>query len=131
MDKLVSYLLAGLGSALGGMARVWLSNWAAHRWGDAFPWGTLLINTTGSFLIGFVAGLIVPGSRFGLEDRTVTFFTAGICGGFTTFSAFSLQTLRLAHQGHPWSAAANVGASVVCCLLAVALGHELGRLASR
>jgi fluoride exporter len=117
------YLWIALGSALGGMARYGLAVFVAERWGDAFPWGTLLINVSGSFLIGGFATLTGPDGRWAVGQAGRLFFMAGICGGFTTFSAFSLQTLNLARDGEWARAGAYVLGSVVLCLLAVWLGH--------
>lgn len=126
-DKLILYALVGAGSALGGVGRVWLSALAAQRWGEAFPWGTLLVNVSGSFVIGVFAGLTGAEGRWAWGERGTYFFTAGVCGGFTTFSAFSLQTLRLAQAGQGGLALANAVASVGLCLLAVWAGHWVGR----
>jgi fluoride exporter len=117
------YLWIGLGSALGGMFRFALANFVAHQWGETFPWGTLVVNVTGSLLIGFVASLATPDGRvlFGTSSRA--FLMTGVLGGFTTFSSFSLQNLALLRDGDWWRAGANIIASVVLCLAAVGLGH--------
>ena len=122
------YLLIGLGGALGSMARYWLAGVVSASAGDAFPWGTLLINVMGSFIIGFFATLTGPEGRYlaGAEGRG--FVMAGLCGGFTTFSAFSLQTLNLARDGEWLRAGGNVTGSVAACLVAVWLGHLLATL---
>jgi fluoride exporter len=115
-----SYVWIALGSALGGAARLWCARLAARRLGVAFPWGTLLVNVSGSLIIGLadaVAGAGAPAREFVM---------AGLCGGYTTFSAFSLQTLALAHDGRPLRAGVNVCASVAACLAAVWLGHVAG-----
>ena len=133
MDKAAAYLLVGFGSALGGMGRFWMTNLIAQRAGETFPWGTLAVNVSGSLLIGFLAALIGPDGRFNpkLNPLILQLFMAGLCGGFTTFSAFSLQTLRLV-QGANWlSAGANAVLSVTLCLAAVWLGHLAGQLFNR
>jgi CrcB protein len=111
-----------LGGALGTGARYALSGLAVLRWGEAFPWGTLLINITGSFLISFFAGITGPGGRWLVHPTGRLFFVVGICGGYTTFSSYSFQTLKLAREGEWLLAGANVVGSNVCCLLAVWLG---------
>jgi fluoride exporter len=117
------YLWIGLGSALGGMARYWCSGAAALLLGESFPWGTLIINVLGSAIIGFVATLTGPDGRLLVSSTTRQFIMVGICGGYTTFSSFSLQTLNLMNDGQWLYATLNIGASVILCLLAVWLGH--------
>ena len=119
----MSYIWVGLGSALGGMARYGCSDLAARYIGVGFPWGTLFVNVTGSLIIGFVATLTVADGRFFLSPDARAFLMVGVCGGFTTFAALSLQTLNLARDGHWFGASANVVLSVVVCLFAVWLGH--------
>lgn len=119
-----TYLLIAVGSALGGMARHWVGLAVAERFGASFPWGTLLVNVTGSFLIGCVAALT--------DDRQQTqgareFLMIGVLGGYTTFSAFSLQSLSLLRDGRLSAAGSYIAASCVLCLLAVWLGYLLGR----
>ena len=117
------YLLLALGGALGTIGRFALNGWVSGMSGGTFPWGTLVINVAGSFAIGFFATLTEPAGRVYASPASRQFFMAGICGGFTTFSAFSLQTLNLA-RGDEWlKAGANVISSVVCCLVAVWIGH--------
>jgi CrcB protein len=111
-----------IGSALGGGARYWCSGFVAERIGETFPWGTLIVNITGSFVIGFFATLTGPDGRFLVGTTARQFVMVGICGGYTTFSSFSLQTLNLAREGEWFRAGGNIGLSVVLCLLAVWLG---------
>jgi fluoride exporter len=120
---LESYLLIGLGSALGGAGRFWCSGLVARRFGETFPWGTLIVNIVGSFIIGFVNGLTTSGARGITHSPARDFLMAGMCGGYTTFSAFSLQTLNLLQEGRSLHAATYVSGSVLACLLAVWLGH--------
>ena len=101
MGKAMIYLAVGLRSALGGVGRFWISGLAAQRFGETFPWGTLVVNVSGSFVIGFFAAATGPDGRWMVSSRFNSFFTAGLCGGYTTFSSFSLQTLRLAQEGEP------------------------------
>ena len=117
------YLWVMLGSAIGGGGRYWLSGFVATRFGETFPWGTLLVNVTGSFVIGFLATLTGPDGRLLVTTETRQFLMVGICGGYTTFSSFSLQTLNLAREGDMLRAGANIALSLVLCLLAVWLGH--------
>ena len=101
---MVSYLWIMLGGALGTGARFWLSGVVAGNMGEAFPVGTLIVNITGSFVIGFFAGLIDPQGPFLIGPRVRQFVMIGVCGGYTTFSSFSLQTLELARAGMAQSA---------------------------
>jgi len=127
----IEYLWIALGSALGGVGRYWLSGVIARRFGEAFPVGTLVVNATGSFVIGFIASLTRPEGRLLLSASGRQFLMVGICGGYTTFSSFSLQTLNLAREGEWFYAGANVVASLLLCLLAVWLGHVLAELVVR
>ncbi len=119
------YLWIALGSALGGAARYWCSGVAARLIGETFPWGTLIVNVVGSFIIGFAATLTGPDGRFFVPSTGRQFVMAGLCGGFTTFSSFSLQTLNLLNDGEYLYAGANIGLSVAACLLAVWAGSIL------
>lgn len=112
-----NYLLVALGSALGGAARYWVSGFVANRFGQVFPWGTLIVNATGSFIIGFFASITAPESRWFVGANARSFVMIGICGGYTTFSSFSLQTLALARDEEWFYAGANAVLSVVLCLL--------------
>jgi CrcB protein len=117
------YFWVMLGSALGGGARYWFSGVASHQFGETFPWGTLIVNVTGSFVIGFFSTLTGPDGRVFVGSEARQFAMIGICGGYTTFSSFSLQTLNLVRDGEVALAGANIGMSFVFCLLAVWLGH--------
>jgi CrcB protein len=117
-------LWVAIGGALGSIARYWFALGVARLTGPAFPWGTILINILGSFVIGLFAAATAPGvGRVAVHADFRTFVMVGICGGFTTFSSFSLQTLDLIRQDHPLQAGANILLSVVLCLAAVAAGH--------
>ena len=120
----MSYLLIALGSALGGMARHWCTTLVSARFDSMFPWGTVLVNVSGSLLIGASAALLDPGARWvNGQAAAREFVMIGLLGGYTTFSAFSLQTLQLLRQEKWWLAAGNVSGSVTACLLAVWLGY--------
>jgi CrcB protein len=129
----MAYLWVGLGSALGGMGRFWLSGFIARRVGETFPWGTLTVNVTGSFVIGLLAALVGPDSRLNprVNPFVFQFFMTGICGGYTTFSSFSLQTLNLVQAGEWLHAGANAALSVLLCLVAVWFGYSAGQLLNR
>jgi fluoride exporter len=117
------YLWVAIGGALGSMGRFWLGNAMTAAVGADFPWGTLLINSLGSFVIAFFGVLTGLNARFPLPAEARLFVTVGICGGFTTFSAFSLQTVELARTGHPMRAALYVAASACLCIIACAAGY--------
>jgi CrcB protein len=116
-------LVIFLGSGLGGLLRWGLSGWVADRVGQTFPWGTLVVNVSGCFAIGLFAGLTGPDGRFLAPVALRQFFMLGVCGGYTTFSSFGLQTLNLAEEGQWLRAGANVVLSVVLCLMGVWLGQ--------
>lgn len=128
---ITAYLWVAIGGALGSMARFWMAALVAELLGPEFPygpqlpWGTILINILGSFVIGFFATFTGPGGRFVVSFDARAFVMVGICGGFTTFSAFSLQTLDLMRGNHWGQATANILISVIVCLLAVWAGHLL------
>lgn len=117
-------LWVALGGAIGSVARYWLTL-AALPISRGLPWGTILINVAGSFAIGGFAALTTDGGRPALSASARLFLMAGLCGGFTTFSAFSLQTLDLLRAGAPLRAGANILLSVALCLVAVAAGYAL------
>jgi CrcB protein len=119
----VLYVLIMLGSALGGGARYWCSGFIANHFGESFPWGTLIVNVVGSLVIGFFATVTGPDGRFLVATETRQFVMVGFCGGYTTFSSFSLQTLNLIRDGEMVRAGANIALSVALCLVAVWLGH--------
>ena len=124
----MSYVWIALGSALGGLARYGASGWVAQHWGETFPWGTVLVNISGCFLIGVFACFTDTEGRVWLSAGQREFLMLGFCGGYTTFSSFSLQTLNLLRQGDWLRATLNVVASVVCCMLAVWLGYALAKV---
>ena len=122
---MAAYLWIAVGSALGGMARYGCSGLAARLISETFPWGTLIVNVLGSFIIGFFATLTGPDGRVYVGSLTRQFVLIGFCGGYTTFSSFSIQTLNLMEDGEWLRAAANIGGSVVLCLFAVWIGSLL------
>ena len=126
-----TYLYIGLGGALGSMARFWLSLFVDGRIQSKFPWGTFLVNVIGSFVIGALAAVADQPGRFSLSPAMRQLLMVGICGGFTTFSSFSIQTLELMRAGQLLYAAANVVGSVLLCLLAVWGGHQFGQILNR
>jgi CrcB protein len=116
MSSALIPLWVALGSAIGGVGRYWCSGIIARWFGETFPWGTLFVNIVGRLLIG-------TGSR--------QFILVGVCGGFTTFSSFSLQTLNLMQDGEWLWATGNIVLSVAMCLLGVWLGHSLAVIINR
>lgn len=125
--NLMTCLLIGLGGAIGSIARYAIALWALPL-SKELPWGTILINIAGSFIIGFFGTLTLTQGKFPLSENTRLFVMVGICGGFTTFSSFSLQTLDLIRTGAPLRAMANVALSVTLCVGAVAMGHYLAAM---
>jgi len=121
-----AYLWIGLGGALGSMARHWSNGAVAALAGVGFPWGTLVINILGSFIIGVAASTMTADGAFPSGDTPRQFVMVGLCGGYTTFSAFSLQTLALLQGGQVSAAAGNAALSVGLCMVAVWAGYGLG-----
>jgi CrcB protein len=117
-------LFLAVGGAIGTLARYGLSS-LAHPISQDLPWGTIVINVLGSFVIGFFGTLSLETGKFPVSENIRLFVMVGICGGFTTFSSFSLQTLDLLRGGSPGRALANVLLSVTLCVAAVALGHAI------
>jgi fluoride exporter len=119
----ITYLCVALGSAIGGSARYALSGIVANWMGATFPWSTLVINVTGSFVIGIFNTLTAPEGILLIPTNVRILVMIGICGGYTTFSSFSLETLNLARNGEWLSAGSYISGSAVCCLIGVWLGH--------
>jgi CrcB protein len=122
-----TYVWVVIGSALGGAARYWCSDVVARLLGESFPWGTLFVNVTGSLIIGLFAALTAPDGRWIVGTSARQFVMLGLCGGFTTFSSFSLQTLNLLHDGEWLFAGFNILGSVALCLIAVWVGYVAGQ----
>jgi CrcB protein len=130
-DSIGAYIAVAVGSALGGMGRYWCSGIVARLMGETFPWGTLIINILGSLIIGLFGTLTGPDGRMFVGTTARQFVMIGICGGYTTFSSFSLQTLNLMNDGEWLRAGANIGLSVVLCLIAVWAGHIIALSSAR
>ncbi|MFZ0828156.1 MAG: fluoride efflux transporter CrcB [Verrucomicrobiia bacterium] len=127
----MAYLWVAIGGALGSVGRFWLNGLVSStRFGETFPWGTLAINVTGSFVIGVVGALANPEGRMDSSSRAFVtqFLMIGVCGGYTTFSSFSLQTLNLLRDREWLYAGGNVILSVLLCMIAVWLGWLLGSM---
>jgi CrcB protein len=120
----MSYLWVTLGSAIGGLLRYAITRLTLHL-SIEFPYGTIFINVLGSFVIGYFGTLTLQSGKYSASDNMRIFVMVGLCGGFTTFSSFSLQTFDLLRTGSWGRAAANVILSVVLCVSAVAAGHLL------
>lgn len=120
--RLATTVLIGLGGAFGTLLRYW-GGLAALRWSQWLPWGTILINVSGSFAIAFFGALTAASGRFPASETTRLVFMVGICGGFTTFSSFSLQTLDLLRQGAVLRALLNIGLSLALCMASVTAGY--------
>lgn len=117
-----TYIWVAIGGAIGTLLRYQINLMFTARFGEAMPWGTIFINISGSFAIGLFAALTEAGGRWPVPPEIRTFILVGLCGGYTTFSSFSLQTLTLIQSGEILRAISNVVASVVICLLAVWIG---------
>lgn len=124
----IAYLWVAIGGAVGSVGRYWITGVVAAKFGETFPLGTIVINVSGSFLIGILAAFTSPDGRMSPQSRVMTtqLLMIGVCGGYTTFSSFSLQTLRLVQEREWLYAGGNVVLSVVLCLVAVWLGYVLG-----
>ena len=116
------------GGAVGSYSRYWLSRWFNSRsWGMAFPFGTLVINVSGSFILGLAAVIILEGLPEQYHNWYLWIGT-GFCGGFTTFSTFAWETFRLIRDGSRWFALANILGSVIAGFLGVLLAVAIGGL---
>ena len=120
------YLLIFAGGGLGAVLRYWVQGLVYNRMGSAFPYGTVLVNIVGCFVIGLL--MVSMEERFLATPALRLFLTVGILGGFTTFSSFSFETMALFRDGESALALANVGLSVIVCLCATWTGMKLGRL---
>ncbi|HVT93077.1 MAG TPA: fluoride efflux transporter CrcB [Bryobacteraceae bacterium] len=122
----MNFVWVALGGAFGSVGRYWLSLSLARLAGGTFPWGTLLVNIIGCAFIGWFAAAYGPQSRAALSPSVRLLVMTGICGGFTTFSSFTLEALNLARSGEWPKACAYVAASMIACLLGVFLGYLAG-----
>jgi fluoride exporter len=120
---MLTYVLVMLGGALGTGARFWLSGFVAERAGEFFPLGTLVVNISGSFVVGFFAAFTASEGPLLVSPQFRQFFMIGVCGGYTTFSSFSLQIFDLARDGDWLRALMNTALSFGCCLAAVWVGR--------
>jgi len=120
------YVWVALGGALGSVARYGCSGFFTRLAGGTFPLGTMVVNVTGAILIGFLAAMSMPEGRVLLAPSARLFTMTGICGGYTTFSTFSLETFNLLRDGDWFRAGANVLFSVMLCLVAVMIGYIVG-----
>ena len=130
----MSYLWVGLGGAVGSILRFWLGGLISNtKWGAVFPLGTLVINITGSLVIGVFGAMTTPESRFNASWRSlaIQLLMVGLCGGYTTFSSFSLQTLNLARDGQWLFAGLNIVLSVGLCLVGVWIGYAIGAIINK
>jgi CrcB protein len=123
---MVVYFWIAVGGALGSVARYGFSSLIARQFGETFPWGTLIVNLSGSFAIGLLASLSESGGRRFFTANQRQFLMTGICGGYTTFSAFSLQTLEQLRNREWFYAGSYVLLSFTLCLVAVWLGYLAG-----
>ena len=125
---MLAYLWVAIGGALGSMARYSLGNLILEKSRSIFPWNTLFVNVTGSFIIGILGALTMPEGKMTPQSRVFAtqLLITGVCGGYTTFSSFSLQTLNLIRDGEWFYAAGNILLSVILCMIAVWIGYVLG-----
>jgi fluoride exporter len=121
--RVLAYVLIAIGSALGGMGRYFVSGAVTGLTGGTFPYGTMLVNITGCLVIGFFATLTGPDGRFLVGTPARQFVMIGLCGGYTTFSSFSLETLYLMQAGEWMPAVSNAVGSVLLCILSVWIGY--------
>lgn len=120
------YFLVAVGGALGSMARYWVGGLAPRLFGEAFPYGTLVVNVIGSFLISVVMGVSLASTLIPVNLRIL--LTTGIIGGFTTYSAFNYESLALLQQRLWFTGSLNIAATVVGCLVAGLLGLMAAKL---
>lgn len=118
-------ILVGLAASLGALARYLLDQAVGHKWESAFPWGTWVINISGSFILGLITGFAL---HHGLNAHVVSVLGTGICGGYTTFSTFNFETIRLTEDGSLTGAFGNIAGSIGTGLLAAAAGLGLALL---
>lgn len=123
--NLEKILLISAGAVLGANARYWLGDWAAQKWGTAFPYGTLLINLTGSLVMGFF--LTLATERFLIDPRWRLLIAVGFLGAYTTFSTYTWESINLISRGQWLAGLLNAFGSTLAGLIAVSLGVFLGK----
>jgi CrcB protein len=121
-----AYVAVGIGAVFGANARYWVSTLIANRYGARFPYATLAINITGSFLLGLAYSALAP--EIGLTGSRQLLLATGFLGAYTTFSTFTYETLALLRQGSPRLAVLNVAGSATLGLAAAGGGLLVGRL---
>ena len=122
----MEYLLIGIGGILGANARYWIADWAAQRFGTEFPYGTFIINTSGSFLLGLFMAFLQD--RAFIHPNYRLFFATGFCGAYTTFSTLTYESLRLFQDGSVLLGFTNMLGSLLIGMLAIFGGFLLGRM---
>lgn len=127
-DILSRLLWVGLGGFLGANTRYWLGEWIQSRTGPAFPWATLAINVSGSFILGLFMAAATRNFSVTAPPALRLLFAVGFLGAYTTFSTFTFETLALLQTGHPARALWNAGGSLAAGMIAVACGVWLGRM---
>lgn len=125
MRPLRTYVVIAIGGLIGSVARYWLGDLGTTLLTDAFPWGILIVNVLGCFVIGFFSEATGASGMLSVSSDLRVFVIVGLCGGFTTFSSFNLSTIVLLTSGHWLSGLANIVLSVACCLIGVVMGVEL------
>ena len=118
----MAILLIAVGGAIGSVFRYWIGSWVQAATGPGFPWGTLVVNVSGSLLLAFLVRLLDDGA---VPIELKGFLTLGFCGAYTTFSTFGYETMSLVQGGYSVRAALYVGASVTVSLIAIAAGTYL------
>ena len=119
-------LYISIGAMLGANARYWIGDWAAQKWGTAFPYGTLIINLTGSLLLGFF--ITIATERFLIDPRLRILIAVGFFGAYTTFSTYAMESFNLLSNGQWLYGLFNLLGSTILGVLAAALGVYLGKL---
>lgn len=123
---MINYLIVSLGAAIGGAGRYWISNIVYKYFPAVFPYGTLVVNVVGSFILGLL--IFVFDEKELLNNQLRIFLTIGFCGGFTTFSTFSLETFNLIRDSEYFLASINIILSIVVCLLGVFLAYIVSKI---
>jgi len=129
---MLAYLWIAIGGAIGSMARYGIGGLVSNKFGETFPWGTLVVNISGSFVIGILGAVTTPKGKMSPQSRVFAtqLLITGVCGGYTTFSSFSLQTLNLLRDREWLYAGGYILLSVLLCMIAVWLGYLLGSMFS-